>query len=308
MKKFAILVFVCLFLLGCNLPFTISMKTAEPTTAETEVITEAVPATQAVTEAPAATVTEAVTPEPLNGTELNLGGVYMVLPPCLATGATGTIIAAVPYDEMNGPMEYYPQNRKISFQGYPLSGKFFTVDDPDKTGGLVIYPVADFVAMNDSIGDRVSEMQNLLATQPAAPDGIPLLPIFNAAQIYHMQIKYLNFQNGQGVRFLTVYGQYYAPVSNHDLIYAFQGLTTDGKYWVSAIMPINAAYLQEDSESTSVPAGGILAPGFSDPNYEQNMAIYGPQITEKINTTPNTDFTPTLDCLDGFFQSLSIGD
>ena len=301
--------FVCLFLLGCNLPFTISMKTAEPTADETEVVTETVPATEAATEAPAATITEAVTPEPLNGTEQNLGGVYMVLHPCLANGATGTLIAAVPYDEMNGPMEYYPANRKISFQGYPLSGKFFSVDDPDKTGGMVIYPVADFVAMEPSIGNRVSEMQNLLATQPAAPDGIPFLPVFNAGEIYRMQVKYLNFQNGEGVRFLTVFGQYYAPVSNHELIYSFQGLTADGKYWVSAFMPINAAYLQDSAESAIVPAGGIAAPtDYTDPNYEQNMATYSIQITEKVNTTTDSDFTPTLDCLDGFFQSLSIGD
>lgn len=308
MKKIAVLIFICVFLLGCNLPFTISMKTAEPVADDTEVITEAAPATEAVTEAPVATATEAITPEPLNGTELNLGGVYMVLPPCLATGATGNLIAAVPYDEMNGPMEFYPAHRKISFQGYPLSGKFFTVDDPEKTGGLVVYPVAEYVAMNAAIGNRVSEMQNLLAAQPAAPEGIPLLPVFNAAQIYRMQVKYLDFQNGQGVRFLTVYGQYYAPVNNHDLFYAFQGLTTDGKYWVSAIMPINAAYLQDTAESVNVPAGGIAAPSFSDPNYEQNMAAYGVQITDKVNTTPDTDFTPTLDCLDEFFQSLSIGD
>jgi len=237
----------------------------------------------------------------LNGIELNLGGVYMVLPACMAANASGTLIPAAPYDEMNGPMEYYPDNRKIAFQGYPLSGKFF---EPN----LTIFPVAEFVAMNQAIGDRVNAMQNLLASKPAAPDSIPLLPQFNAAQVFRANVKYLNFKNGQGVRFLTEYAQYYAPVNNHDLFYAFQGMTTDGKYWISAVLPVNAAYLQDAYDSLNVPAGGIAAPTFDDPNYEANMDTYYVNMLNLLNTTPDASFTPGLDCLDQYIQSLQIGD
>lgn len=308
MKKIALLLSISILLLACNLPFTISMNSTDTPAAETEAVIPSVLPSEApveeITEAP----TELLTDEPLNGTELNLGGVYMVLPPCLANNAIGTLIAAVPYDEMNGPMEYYPENRKITFQGYPLSNKFFSVDDPDQTGGLVVYPVADYIAMNQFVANHVAEMQTLLATRPNTPDAIPLLPIFNAAQTFRAQVKYMDFQNGQGVRFLTEYAQYYAPVNNQDLFYAYQGITTDGKYWVSAIMPVNAAYLQENSQSVNVPAGGILPPTFDDPNYEVNMAAYSANMINKLNTTPDTDFTPALDCLDQYFSSLSISD
>ncbi len=308
MKKIAVLVLISIFLVSCNLPFTINWNTPAPTSPpnETAAVTEAVQLTAAPTDAPATEApTEAATEAAFIGTEYNLGGVYMVLPPCLSASATGTQIAAVPYDEMNGPMDYYPANRKITFQGYPLSGKFFTVDDPEKTGGLVIYPVAEFAAMNEYIATRISNMQTLLATQPATPDSIPLLNIVGAMQVFRAQVSYFSFQNGQGIRFLTEYAQYSAPVNNMDLFYTFQGITSDGEYWVSAIFPINAAYLQDDWDSLNVPAGGIPAPDIYN---EADVANYYTNMINKLNTTPNADFTPSLDCLDQFIQSLQIND
>ncbi|MBA4384584.1 MAG: hypothetical protein C0410_07590 [Anaerolinea sp.] len=307
MKKIAFLVLISLFLLGCSLPFTITWNNTPAPQIETPVQDNATPTPGVVATEPPAT--EAVpTAAPLIGTELNLGGVYMVLPPCMAANATGTLIAAAPYDENNGPMEYHPENRKISFQGYPLSGGFFEANGSDQ-GGLTIYPIADFVAMNQAaISPIVTNMQILLADKPVIPQSIPFLPVFNAAQVFRAQVKYLDFQNGQGVRFLTEYAQYYAPVNNTDLFYAYQGITADGKYWVSAILPVNAAYLQAAYDSVVVPAGGILAPAMDDPNFEANMNAYYVNMLNLLNTTPDANFTPGLDCLDQFIQSLQIGD
>ncbi|PKO02557.1 MAG: hypothetical protein CVU43_07365 [Chloroflexi bacterium HGW-Chloroflexi-5] len=304
MKRIALIIFIGLFLMGCSLPFTINWNTPPTQQIETP---EQINATETVdviaTEPPAAP-----TAAPLNGIEMNLGGIYMVLPPCMAANATGTFVPAAPYDEFNGPMEYYPENRKIAFLGYPLSGGFFEANGSDH-GGLTIYPIADFVAMNQAaISPIVTNMQILLADKPAAPQSIPFLPVFNAAQVFKAQVKYLDFQNGQGVRFLTEYAQYYAPVNNDDLFYAYQGITADGKYWVSAILPINAAYLQAAYDSVNVPDGGIPAPALDDPNYGNAMEAYYIVMLDKLNTTPDASFTPGLDCLDQFIQSLQISD
>ena len=306
MRKLALLVIISLFLMGCSLPFTISWKNTATPQIETPVQIIATETEGVIATEPPVT-TAAPTEAPLNGIELNLGGVYMVLPPCMAVNATGTLIPAVPYDENNGPMEYHPENRKITFQGYPLSGNFF---DPSNTthGGITIYPIAEFVAMNQMIATEVADMQALLAAQPAAPDGIPLLPNLYAAQVFSSNEKYLTFQNGQGIRFLTEYAQYYAPVNNHDLFYTFQGITSDGKYWVSAFLPVNAAYLQAAYDSVNVPADGIPAPAMDDPNYSNAMELYYVSMLEKLNTTPDASFTPGLDCLDQYIQSLQISD
>lgn len=291
--------------MGCSLPFTINWNTPPTQQIETPVqINPTEPVDVIATEPPAAP-----TAAPLNGIEMNLGGIYMVLPPCMAANATGTLVPAAPYDEINGPMEYYPENRKIAFLGYPLSGGFFEANGSDH-GGLTIYPIADFVAMNQAaISPIVTNMQILLADKPAAPQSIPFLPVFTAAQVFKAQVKYLDFQNGQGVRFLTEYAQYYAPVNNDDLFYAYQGITADGKYWVSAILPINAAYLQAAYDSVNVPDGGIPAPALNDnPNYSAEMDAYYPLMLNLLNTTPDASFTPGLDCLDQYIQSLQISD
>lgn len=297
MKKISILFLISLFLISCSLPFTINWNTPTSQPKEDLPSTEAPPVEDATlppaTEAPP-------TPEPINGTEMNLGGVYMVLPPCLAAGASGTLVAAAPYDEMGGPMEFYPENRKITYQGYPLSGKFFDAK-------LVVYPVAEFVAMNQSVADRVGAMQNALASQQI-PETVPLLPIFNAAQVFKAQAELISFQNGQGIRYLTEYAQYYAPATNQDLFYSFQGITSDGKYWVSAIFPVNAAYLQESFDNPAVPPGGIPAPSFDDPNLDASMTAYYGNMINLFNNTPDGDFIPGLDCLDQYISTLQIGD
>jgi hypothetical protein len=289
MKRLFTLACLCLLLVSCSLPFTINWNT--PTAqAPTEAVGEpTIPSGPEATAAPA-----------FEGTEYNLGNIYMVVPSCLAVVPTGVIEPAAPYDEMSGPQEFYPEHRKITFSGYPLSGKFF---EPV----IRVYPAVEYAAMHESIAGRVSDMQTLLATQPADPQSIPFLPSFNAAQVFHAQLGYLPFQNGNGARFLTEYAQYYAPVNNHDLFYAYQGLTSDGAYWVSAIFPVNLPWLQESWDSAQVPADGLAAPAWDAPNLDAAMQTYYDTMLGRLNSEAAGNFTPSLDCLDQFIQSLNVG-
>ena len=294
MKKIVILAALCLLLVSCSLPFTINWNTATP-----ELIGP--PETQAPTAAPQEDTPVPISTLPFAGTEYNLGGVYMVVPECLAAVPSGVIVPAVPYDEMGGPMEYYPQHRKITFTDYPLSGKFF---EPM----IRVYPVAAYTAMHESIVSRVSDMQTLLSLQDANPAHIAFLPQFNAAHVFRAHIGYFPFQNGSGVRFLTEYAQYYAPVNNYDLFYTYQGLTTDGLYWVSAIFPVNAPWLQETWNSTVVPVDGVPATAMDSPNLEADMNAYYVTMLDRLNTADAEGFTPSTLCLDQFMQSLQISD
>lgn len=163
--------------------------------------------------------------------------------------------------------------------------------------------------MNAVISDRVTALNTLLTAKPALPaEDIPLLPVFNAAQIFKANIGYLPFQNGQGVRFLTEYAQYSAAVNNNDLFYTYQGLTSDGKYWISAIFPVNAAYLQAAYDSTVVPADGIPFPAWDSPSLEADLQTYYVNMINRLNNTPSSSFTPALDCLDAYIQSFQIND
>jgi hypothetical protein len=294
MKKALVLFAVSVLLMACSLPFTLNWNTPEPTTEPITIIPEVI-----VTAEPAVTVAPA-TIEPLVGIELNLGGVYMVLPPCLAAGAVGALEPALPPDPQGGPMSVYPAHRLITFQGYPLAGKFF---EPE----VRVYPLADYTAMLDNVDDTVANLQALITSQTADPaTSIPFLPGFPAAQLFRAQVKFVNFANGQGVRFLTEYGQYSAPVNNNDLFYTYQGVTTDGAYWVSIIFPVNAAYLQSSLEDPTLPPSDVSMPDYTAAQAGDIQAYYT-EMNALLNSTADNQFTPGLDCLDQFVQTISIG-
>jgi len=250
-----------------------------------------------VTSVPLATATTEFT-----GVEKNLGGVDMKIPACLASDANGVIIPEQNPGADMPVFAYNPEYRKITLVGYPLSGKFF---DPI----VQVYPLAPYEALAPSISDTVTQMQQILTTKPADfQNGIPLLPIENAGQIFRAQVSYIDFQNGSGIGFLTQYAQNYDPVNNDELFYAFQGLTGDGKYWVSVFLPVNASYLQTSYNDTSVPADGIPAPDQNSANLDTEYTAYYSAIVQKLNLTSVDAFNPTLECIQSFVQSLNVGD
>lgn len=80
------------------------------------------------------------------------------------------------------------------------------------------------MALNPYIQNMVIELQALLNSGDLHPTGsIPFVPIFNAAQMMRAQIKYLDFQNGKGVRFITQYGQAAVPISNDSAFMLLSG-------------------------------------------------------------------------------------
>jgi uncharacterized protein YjbI with pentapeptide repeats len=113
---------------------------------------------------------------------------------------------------------------------------------------IFIYPVQEFSTISELAKGQIEGLQSLLKARPSAPeDAIPLLPLINAAQVLHAQVRYLDFENGSGVRFITQYSQeVVGRLTNQNIFYTFQGLTRDGKYYVAAFFPITASGLSDE--------------------------------------------------------------
>jgi len=298
MKRcFFLLTFVALLLVSCNLPFSISISanTPIPPTPATNFLV--VTATPAVTVEPLATATSEFV-----GVEKNLGGVYMKIPACLAGDASGVIVPEENPGADAPVFAYLPEYRKITLTDYPLSGRFF---EPM----VQVFPVARYEELAPSVTDTVAQMQQFLAAKPQIPqNSIPLLPIENAAQIFRAQVSYSDFQNGSGVGFLTQYSQGFDPVNNNELFYTYQGLTADGKYWLSVFLPVNASYLQANYDDTDVPDGGIQAPDLNSSNVDTAYTAYYAAMVQKLNSTSPDAFLPALECVHSFVQSINVGD
>ncbi|MDX1436583.1 MAG: hypothetical protein R3335_07230, partial [Anaerolineales bacterium] len=188
--------------------------------------------------------------EPPSPTELigppitSIDGVSFSLDPAVAAGAQGQVVPENPGSQDGPYWEVHPQYVSISLDGYPLSG---TQMNP----GIYIYPIEDYGRLSPQAGGILDSLKDFLVQKPSDADQIPFLPIFNAGQVFHSNVDWLDFQNGSGVRFLTIYAQYPAPVNNQDLFYTFQGLTSDGRHSVSVILPVNHPALPADLAAVS---------------------------------------------------------
>ena len=245
-------------------------------------------------EATQETMMEEPTPEPvvegLIGPEMKFSWLTVNLPPGVAGSGQSVVIPSTGQTDQVAPWEVAPLHEEILLNGYALSGTFH---EPY----IRIYPVTDYVALVPSLAERADLLKQIIQNKPADPGSVPLLPPWNAAQVFLAKPAYLDFQNGSGIRYLTQYGQSYAPINNQDLFYSFQGLTSDGRYWVSAILPVSHPSLQAAADNP-------MPSDFSE--FAENFNQYIELIKANLNTQPEDTFTPSLAELDAMMQSMLV--
>ncbi|HQX02424.1 MAG TPA: hypothetical protein PLQ94_09960, partial [Anaerolineales bacterium] len=244
-----------------------------------------------------ATETPTPTTIPINGTTITVNNISFVIPTEIGSGAQAETIEAVPPSDDMPWWEVGPTYNKYLIQDYVLPKTFHKPV-------IFVYPVDEYVQMVAEVGTLVEELKTIInsPSQPM-PENLPFLPAFNAGQVFHSNEQVIKFQNGTGVRFLTQYAQAPYPVNNESLFYTFQGLTSDGAYYVSAILPINAAFLSADGNpETPLPADGVP---FDWNNFE-NVPQHFDLVKQKLNATDPNAFTPSLSNLDALIQSITI--
>jgi len=182
-----------------------------------------------------------------------------------------------------------PEHRSFTFNNWILADSFLEAR-------FKIYPVADFQDINPGVGVRLDALQTVLADKPADGDGAPVVDVFNAGQMYKSNVAYLQFQNGEGIRFLTQYGQALSPLGRPMMFYTFQGLTEDGLYVISAMLPATHPSLPPADQVT-------MDQAFSD-NWENYVA----ETEAMLNAEPDNMFMPPLALLDEMFESMTIGE
>ena len=268
-------------LLACNLPNT--PLNATPTAAD---LPEA-SATNPTVEEPTATST----PE---GSNVTYAGVSFTIPTALGGIGTSEPVAAM--DNESGPgWDTAPAYTKFTLKDYPLSNSAL---EPK----IYVYPATEYETVNSGAAESLKRLRALLASTEMEinKQTAPFIPFFNATPLFETQSLRIKFQNGAGIRILTQYEQAPMPVNNHDAVYQFEGLTSDGKYYVIALFPISSPTLQADSSIDSpVPSGGI-AFNESDP------AAYFDAVSQNLNNAAPESFTPTLTSLDALITSIKV--
>ena len=181
-----------------------------------------------------------------------------------------------------------PAHTRITLDEYVIKDHFHQPQ-------VIIYPVEKLYEINPTAAENVDELIRILESHQDLPD-LPFLPILNAAQVFHTHVQYLNFYNGQGMRYLTQFSQGLTPVNNYDLLYTFQGLTNDGMFYVAVILPVIHPELP--------PAGTIS--GEEPASFTEDYQAYIDSVVELLNTLAEDTFQPTLFKLDALIQTLEV--
>jgi len=221
-------------------------------------------------------------------------GVSFVFPSGLGDGTENEIVPLA--DDYN----QWPQHVKLTLVDYPLSG-VPTATEPQ----IMVFPANEFAQIGDCPQAEINGLKEVLATQHAellqplpctsVADSLPFLPELHAAQVFHAQEKFLAFKNGDGIRYIMQLSQAHYPVIGEDSLYTFQGLTNDGKYYVSVILPVHLANL--GSVSQSIENIQIMN--------DQQYSDYRNAMIGQINQA-NASFNPSLESLDTLVQSLLV--
>lgn len=297
MKKFLlVLTFPLVISLACGVTIDITPNAEVPTAENTPV---------SVSDDPTPTpevfisLTQAIPATAVSSTLVTFGRLTLEIPSSVANGASGSDVAPVTAED-SAYWEKTPGHLEVSL------GDYYVLQEKFHQPRIHVYPATDYAVLVPAAFESMHRLRNIMSgVVPVTPDQLPTVPFFNAAQIFASNIQAVSFQNGDGIRFLTEYAQYAAPVNNHELVYHFQGFTSDGEYYIIAILPITAPVLAETSDAEAVvPAGGIAFPDINDPNAD--FQGYYASVTDLLNATRPDAFTPTLAQLDALIQSMQV--
>jgi hypothetical protein len=151
---------------------------------------------------------------------------------------------------------------------------------------LLIYPVQPYAALfhgkeKVAFDKVISQLKAIIATKSEkGMKQIPMLPSADASEVFHNHVQYLPFKQGSGIAFLTCYMQEQDPVKNGDFFYTYQGLTSDGKYYLSFLCPLKAPKLAVTSTLK--------------------------KSVENLNKLSATEFQPSLNAINRAIESISI--
>lgn len=273
-RLFLFALILAALMLACNIP---SPETPAPATGEP----------QAASETPGLPITPTVTLTPTVAPNVQCNELSFFLDPAVASSYA---CETVPENIENDPYQL-PQYTSVTLEGYVLPGEVYF-------RRIHVYRLAEFLALRPQASTSVDKLKALIAGGAPAADALPVMDLLGAAQEFHAQYKVVSFAGGSGIRFISQYAQYYAPINNSDMFLIFQGLTSDEQYYISAVLRISNPIL---------PANPLPLPGgMTDEQFSNQFDAYIADITNQLNAQPEASFIPGIALLDALIQSITI--
>lgn len=182
------------------------------------------------------------------------------------------------------PWDYWPMHLSLEVQ------------EPE--GEIHIVPVDTYVSMGDFASETIRDLKSTLESHPGftAVDCIPTWDFPCPHQEMNTEIAYFDFQNGSGMRAVSVFAvQNTSAINNEALDYYYNGLTDDGLYFVYAHFELSHSSLSEDDWELPLDVMTEIEA------LEEYVMGYASQLA----ASPD-DYEPALSDLDAVIQSLRV--
>ena len=200
--------------------------------------------------------------------------------------------------------EYNPGPPRMEFDIWPTHYRC-NVDlsaEWAQLGSLAIYvfPVEEYLAISEFAGININRLEEILINRPCMIDDEPFFPVWPVVPVISVWVAYFDFQSGTGVRYLTYITGEIFPFDNKDLTYTYQGITGDGRYYISAIAPITSPILPDDAHELYTEDDFDYDAFY---NYWEN---YLSNITQSLGEQPLDSYNPSIALLDEIISSIVI--
>ena len=224
--------------------------------------------------------------------DINFEGIQFSFDATLASSVNTAVIPGQNLGADFMPGETYPTYYEFTFNQYPVS-------DHAQTPKIIIYPVEEYRAISVFAHDQFNNLEATLINRPGGStlSELPFLPMWPAAQLFSAQVNYFDFQNGSGLRYLTMYVQNEFPVDNSNLFYTYQGITQDGRHYISAIFPITHPGLPEDGSE-------LIGDDYLE--FLNQWDTYLLDTLRLLGEQPPDSFYPNMQLLDAMIASILI--
>lgn len=243
------------------------------------------------------------------------GGVSFTYDSWLASEVKAvTVPASIPApDEVAFPFDAaYPEHVAFGLVGtYPYEPASFIKPE------IHVYPTADFrktfapfKGMNAEVERTLKRLRLLLRTRPRDFAGVPpfLPPLTPDTVALRARTHYVSFRGGSGLACVIQTQQDEMPVNNQNLSYKFQGLTDDGRFFVTAVFPVAAPFLANDRDVARFD-GFDYADCYNCPAeraFKRKYRAYADRLARRLELLPVTGFAPRLDFYDELLSSIEI--
>jgi hypothetical protein len=233
-------------------------------------------------------------------TAVRFDGVGFALDASLGSSVNSTL---APADPPNAEMFGFPHPQSVVFTVYDArsdGARVPRVGDANLT--IRAWRTAD-LAGYEGVGARAEALETLLAERPdlagstgAGADALPFLPAFEAAQVLRAAPVYVDAPDVSGIAYLTAYAQDLFPFTSGSIWYTFQGLSTDGEWYVAVLAMLDT---------------NLLPAEVTDRQVQRAVRDWDAYLASTVGTLESAGpeaFTPTLGAVDDLVRSLTFGE